>query len=69
MGDIVNLRRFRKQKARADKESRAAENRARHGASRLDKAREKHARDTLARTVDGGKREGRDDAAASDDTS
>ena len=38
---IVNLRRFRKQKARRDKAAVAANNRARHGRSKAEKARDK----------------------------
>ena len=38
---IVNLRRFRKQKARRDKATAAADNRARHGRSKAEKARHK----------------------------
>ena len=38
---IVNLRRFRKQKARQDKAERAADNRARHGRTKAEKARDK----------------------------
>lgn len=38
---IVNLRRFRKQKARRDKAAAAADNRARHGRSKAEKARDK----------------------------
>ena len=38
---IVNLRRFRKQKARRDKAAAAADNRARHGRSKAEKTRDK----------------------------
>ena len=38
---IVNLRRFRKQKARRDEAAAAADNRARHGRSKAEKARDK----------------------------
>lgn len=38
---IVNLRRFRKQKARRDKAAAAADNRARHGRSKAKKACDK----------------------------
>ena len=38
---IVNLSRFRKQKARQDKAERAADNRARHGRTKAEKARDK----------------------------
>ena len=36
----VNLRRFRQQKARRDKAAAAADNRARHGRSKAEKARD-----------------------------
>jgi hypothetical protein len=41
MADIVNLRQVRKQKARADKERAAAENRAIHGRSKAERERER----------------------------
>jgi predicted DNA-binding ribbon-helix-helix protein len=60
MADIVNLRRARKDKARADKEARAAENRAKFGRTseqkRLAEARERLAErqgGTSARRQDG----------------
>jgi len=37
MGDIVNLRQFRKQKQRQDKSAKADVNRAKFGQSKLDK--------------------------------
>jgi hypothetical protein len=40
MGDVVNLRRFRKQKDRAGKEARAEENRAKFGRSKGEKTRQ-----------------------------
>ncbi|MEZ5841131.1 MAG: DUF4169 family protein [Hyphomicrobiales bacterium] len=46
-GDVVNLRQFRKQKARADKATTAAGNRARHGRTKAEKSLES-ARDELA---------------------
>jgi hypothetical protein len=38
--DIVNLRQYRKQKARAAKETQAAENRARHGRTAGEESRQ-----------------------------
>lgn len=38
--DVVNLRQYRKQKARAAKEAQAAENRVRHGRTAGDKRRQ-----------------------------
>ncbi len=40
MGDVVNLRSARKQKARADKERVASENRALHGRTKAEKQRD-----------------------------
>lgn len=37
MGDVVNLRQFRKTKARSDKEARAEQNRLSHGRSKAEK--------------------------------
>lgn len=37
MGDVVNLNQFRKQRARASAERQAAENRTRHGRSKLER--------------------------------
>ena len=37
-GDVVNLRQFRKQKARSDKESRAAQNRITFGRTKAEKS-------------------------------
>lgn len=36
MGQVVNLRTFRKQRARADKAAKAAENRRKHGRTRAE---------------------------------
>ncbi|CAN7602261.1 DUF4169 family protein [Mesorhizobium caraganae] len=41
MGEIVNLRQIRKQKARAEKEKLAGENRALHGRSKAEKTRDR----------------------------
>lgn len=41
MGDVVNLRTARKQKARAGKEQAAAENRALHGRTKAEKQRDR----------------------------
>ena len=40
MSDIVNLNRFRKKKARADKDAQATENRAKFGRTKAEKARD-----------------------------
>ncbi|HWD60435.1 MAG TPA: DUF4169 family protein [Stellaceae bacterium] len=40
MGSVVNLNRFRKDKQRADERSDAAENRALHGRTKAERAKE-----------------------------
>lgn len=40
MAEIVNLRRVKKQRARAEAAGQAAENRARHGRNKAEKARD-----------------------------
>ncbi|AZO46451.1 MAG: DUF4169 family protein [Mesorhizobium sp.] len=45
MGDVVNLRQVRKQKARTEKERQAGENRALHGRSKADRDRDRMAAD------------------------
>ena len=37
MADVVNLRQFRKQKARSDREAQAEQNRALHGRTKAEK--------------------------------
>jgi hypothetical protein len=61
MGDIVNMNRFRKAQARADRDAQAATNRARFGrtkASRRADRSEVERRDTL---LDHARRDPRDD--------
>jgi Domain of unknown function (DUF4169) len=59
--DVVNLRQARKNKARAEREAQAAENRAKFGQSKPAKlARQKNA-ELEARRLDQSKREKRDD--------
>ena len=53
MADIVNLRRFRKAKARAEKEKSAEANRQLHGLTRDAKADAKRVQDEAKRHVDG----------------
>ncbi len=54
--EIVNLRKARKSKVRADKERQAAENRAVHGRSKAEREREALAKDRIRRELDGAKR-------------
>ena len=57
MGDVVNLRQVRKQKARAEKEKLAGENRALHGRSKVEKDRERLIADKAETFVAGHRRE------------
>lgn len=53
MADIVNLRRFRKARKRADAETAADANRRRHGRSKSERQREALEADQANRTLDG----------------
>lgn len=55
--EIVNLRRARKDKLRADREKEAAENRRRFGRTKAEKAAEAAERDRAGRAIDGHRRE------------
>jgi hypothetical protein len=52
MGEIVNLRRARKARARDEAAQRAAENRARAGMSKAERAAEAKRKELAARTLD-----------------
>jgi hypothetical protein len=57
VGEIINLRRFRKAKEKAETQARASENRAKHGRSKAERQGET-ARETLAgRKLEGHRRE------------
>lgn len=58
--DIVNLRRARKAKARADHDRQAAENRIAFGRTRIEKEQAKAEEDRAVRTLDGHRRETED---------
>ena len=53
MTDVVNLRMARKQKARAEREQVAAENRAVHGRTKAEKQRDRIEAERAAGHVDG----------------
>ncbi|GGD12096.1 DUF4169 family protein [Aquisalinus flavus] len=53
MADIVNLRRFRKARKRADAETAADANRRRHGRSKPEKQKDALEADQARRTLDG----------------
>ncbi|ESW68824.1 DUF4169 family protein [Mesorhizobium sp. C277A] len=57
MGEIVNLRQVRKQKARTEKEKLAGENRALHGRSKAEKNRDRLTSDKAEKFVAGHRRE------------
>jgi len=57
MAEILNLNQARKAKAKTDDKARAAENRAKHGRSKADKALDAARADKLRRELDGAKRE------------
>jgi hypothetical protein len=57
MAEILNLNRARKAKAKTDDKTRAAENRAKHGRSKIEKTLDVARADKLRRDLDGAKRE------------
>ena len=57
MADIVNLNRFRKERARDDKAARAEENRAKFGRTKSEKQKAALEREKDAATLDGAKRD------------
>lgn len=52
MGDVINLRRARKTKSRADAETKAGENRAAHGRSKAEKNLTKANKNVASRKLD-----------------
>lgn len=65
MGDVVNLNRFRKRKAKAARQKQAEVNRRLHGRTKAERAREELQKRRLTQAVDGAKLDApaRDDAA------
>ena len=61
MGEIVNLRQARKQKARTEKEKLAGENRALHGRSKAEKDRDRLTAEKAEIFVAGHRRERSED--------
>jgi hypothetical protein len=57
MAEILNLNQARKARAKTDAKARAAENRARFGRTKADKALDAARVDKLQRDLDGAKRE------------
>lgn len=60
-GNIVNLRTYRKRKARVEREAMAAENRGRHGRSKAERRLEDAGRDAADRAHDGHRLDSGDD--------
>ena len=57
MAEILNLNRARKAKAKVEDKARAAENRAKFGRAKTDKALDAARADKLRRDLDGAKRD------------
>jgi len=57
LAEVVNLRQKRKEKARVDKEKRAAQNRAKFGRTRAEKKKETLEQSQNRKTVDDAKRD------------
>jgi hypothetical protein len=57
MGDVVNLRQARKAKARRNKETQAAANRALHGRTKAERAADDAERVRTEQLLDGAKRD------------
>lgn len=56
MTDIVNLRQFKKQKARSDRETLAEQNRALHGRTKAERERDRLSAERAEKFVDGHRR-------------
>jgi hypothetical protein len=61
MTEIVNLRRARKQKARAEAETKAASNRLAHGRTKAERNKTRAEQEAVERKLDGHKRGDDDD--------
>lgn len=57
MGELVNLNKARKARAKADAEKKAADNRLKFGMTKAEKAKLADEKDRLARHVEGHRRE------------
>jgi hypothetical protein len=55
MGEVVNLNRFRKARAKAEKEQQAEQNRLRHGRPKAEKRQTESERERGERDLDGKK--------------
>ena len=61
MGDVVNLKQFRKAKERAEKQKAADENRAKHGRSKAEREHQRAKEEKQDAALSGHKREIEDD--------
>jgi hypothetical protein len=61
MGDVINLNRYRKAKARAEKQKSAEASRVRHGRTRVDKQAARREQDQQASELDGKRLDKTDD--------
>lgn len=66
MGDVVNLNKFRKRKAKAEREKRAETNRRLHGRTQAERARDLLQKQRLETQVDGARLEGEGEPPADD---
>lgn len=57
MADIVNLRQFKKQKARSDREAQAEQNRALHGRTKAERQRDRLTVEQAEKFVDAHRRD------------
>ena len=57
MGDVVNLNRFRKRRARDEDERRAAENRVRFGRTKADRDKAARTAEKAAKELEGERKE------------
>jgi uncharacterized protein DUF4169 len=57
MGDIVNLNKYRKQKAKAEREKLADQNRRLHGRTKTERTREELQKQKLTRDLEGARLE------------
>lgn len=62
--EIVNLRQFRKERARADREAKAADNRVRHGLTRAEREAAERQRSASERHIEAHRLDPKDDGAA-----
>jgi uncharacterized protein DUF4169 len=57
MGDVVNLNKYRKQKAKADRDKLADQNRRLHGRTKSERSREELQKQKLTRDLEGARLE------------